>query len=345
MTTSSVIAEAAAHPTPSTTADFIAQANSLCDAQALLTALDLDLFTTLAAGPADLESLRTALGLHGRGMADWLDLLVHTGILEREQDHYRNSRVADTYLVRGRPGYTGDVLRRRMFPALFALTDSLRTGEPHGTDEFTDTVHRLDVVRQFANQMDFITDSLAGPLIDAYDDWGRHRTVLDVGGCRGGVLTRVLRAHPHLTGKVFDLPMMASLCAEQAAAHGLRERMSFHAGDFFADPLPGADVVITGHTLVNWPTERRGFLLRALFESVNPGGVLLVYDRMLTGARDETQRHNLRVSLSMLVMTRGGSGYPLDELRGHAAAAGFAAVTHQPLGEYDTLAVCHRAAD
>jgi hypothetical protein len=33
---------------------------------------------------------------------------------------------------------TGDVLRRRVFPALLGLTDSLRTGAPHGSDEFTD---------------------------------------------------------------------------------------------------------------------------------------------------------------------------------------------------------------
>ncbi|WP_243744597.1 acetylserotonin O-methyltransferase [Streptomyces hainanensis] len=345
MTSSSVIAEGAASATDTAgvPADFIGLTNSLCDAQALLTALELDLFGTLAAGPAHPDTLRATLGLHGRGLADWLDLLVHSGMLERHGDRYRNAPVADRYLVRGGAHYTGDVLRRRMFPALLALTESLRTGAPHGTDEFTDTVSRLDVVRQFADQMDFITDPLAGPLLAAYDDWGRHRSVLDVGGCRGGLLSRLLAAHPHLTGQVFDLPMMAPLAAEQAAAHGLRGRLTFHAGNFFTDPLPASDVVVMGHTLVNWPAERRAFLLRALHASVNPGGVLLVYDRMLTGALDEAERHNLRISLSMLVLTRGGSGYPLEELRSHATAAGFAGVTHQRLGAYDTLVVCRKA--
>ncbi len=320
--------------------------HTLCDAQALLAGLELGLFDALHAGPADPEAVRTKLGLHGRGVSDWLGLLAHNGLLTRDGERYVNSPAAEAYLVRGSASYVGDVVQRRVFPALSGLAESLRTGAPHGGDrfpDFTDAVDRPGLLRQFASQMDRLTDPLVPHLLTTYDGWRDHRLVLDVGGCRGTVLSHVLAAHPHLVGGVFDLPMMAPLFDEKAAERGLGERMVFHAGDFFADPLPAADIVIIGHALVDWRAEQRRSLVGKAFDSLNAGGVLLVYDRMLGRGEAAAESHNLKVSLSMLVLTRHGAAYHVDELRSHATAAGFASVTHRPLGPYDTLAVCRKA--
>jgi hypothetical protein len=326
-----------------TRSDFDVLTHSVFDGQALLAGLELGLFTMLHSGPADLATIRIALGLHGRGMSDWLNLLVGNGLLERDGDRYRNTPSADRYLVRGSPSDRGDLLRRRLFPAISGLTESLRTGTPHGGgEEFTKVVNDMEITREFVSQMDSLTDEFVPGLIEAYDGWRRHRSVLDVGGCRGSVVAHILTAHPHLEGHVFDLPMMAPLFHEKIAERGLAGRVTFHPGDFFADPLPSSDVVMIGHSLVDWDTDQRRFLVRKAFGSVNPGGVLLVYDRMLGRGPDEAENLNLKFSLSMLVLTTGGSGYTIDELREHATAAGFTSVTHQPLGNRDTLATCHK---
>ncbi|HEU5269491.1 MAG TPA: hypothetical protein VFU36_06150, partial [Jatrophihabitans sp.] len=75
-------------------------------------------------------------------------------------------------------------------------------------------------------------------------------------------------------------------------------------------------------------------------DAVSPGGALVVYDRML----DEDARHveNLVISLDMLLVTDGGSEYTAEELISHATAAGFTDISAQPLGDYDTLVVCHK---
>ncbi|MDT0308751.1 methyltransferase [Streptomyces sp. DSM 44917] len=317
---------------------------ALCDVQTLVSGLELGLFALLSEGPADEETIRRRLGLDGRGLAHWLGLLVSNGLLEREADRYRNGPAAEAHLVPGGPSYLGDVLRLRLFPALLGLTESLRTGAPSDSREFMDAVHRLEILRQFANRMDSMTGPLAGQLLSAYEGWGRHRFVLDVGGCRGGVLAHVLAAHPGLRGGVFDLPTMAPLFAERMAGAGLADRAAFHAGDFFADPLPRADLVMIGHVLVDWSAEQRAFLVRKAFESLEPGGALLVYDRMLGHPAADAERVNLRVSLSMLVLTRGGGSYVPGELRAHATAAGFSSVAFRAFGDSDTLAVCRKEA-
>jgi hypothetical protein len=73
---------------------------------------------------------------------------------------------------------------------------------------------------------------------------------------------------------------------------------------------------------------------------VSSGGALLVYDRMLN---DEfNQIENLVISLDMLLVTEGGSEYPVSELRTNAKGAGFVSITEAPLGDYDTLMICRK---
>src|SRR4051812_32408986 len=77
-------------------------------AKTLLSAVELGVFTTLAGGPLDLESLRERLGLHARGARDFLDALVALGMLGRREDgSYENSAETDTYLDRAKPTYIG----------------------------------------------------------------------------------------------------------------------------------------------------------------------------------------------------------------------------------------------
>src|SRR5919199_703736 len=78
--------------------------------KALLSAIELGLFTELAHGPADARGLTERLGLHPRSARDFFDALVALGMLEREGDLYRNTPEADSFLVRDRPSYIGGML-------------------------------------------------------------------------------------------------------------------------------------------------------------------------------------------------------------------------------------------
>nr|CAM34362.1 putative methyltransferase [Streptomyces tendae] len=329
-----------------TPAGILRLANAFGDAKAVLTAVELGLFTALSSrGPATREEIRAELGLHGRGLADWLDLLVALGLLARDGDRYRNASGADAYLVKGKQQYIGGFLERsnrNLYPAWGRLTEALRTGKPQAGGDFFTMIDNPVLLAQFADMMDALTRVLGPQLIEAYDGWGDYRSVLDLGGCRGNMAAQIVAAHPGLTGLVFDLPQLRPLFDEKMAEYGLTGKVTFHAGDFFADPLPCADIVMYGHALHDWDADQRGFLINKAFGSVNPGGVLLVYDRMLDN--DPSHVENLVISLDMLLVTEGGSEYTVDEVRAHAEAAGFASVTARPLGDYDTLVVCRKAA-
>jgi len=104
------------HPTP----DAIMQLGlAFWGSKALLSAIELDLFTTLAQGPLTGETLIAKLGLLARGTTDWLDALVSLGMLERTVDEYANTAATGLFLDRSKPSYLGGILEManaRLYP-------------------------------------------------------------------------------------------------------------------------------------------------------------------------------------------------------------------------------------
>lgn len=319
--------------------------NAFCEAQALLTAVELDLFSALHAGPATADELRRRLGLHGRGLRELLDLLVLLVLLECDDGRYRNAPAADRHLVADRPDYVGGFLRgakTNLYPLWNGLTDTLRTGRPQSAgDTFAAMLDDPPALRRYARMMDGVLQPLLPGLLAALD-WSAHGSVLDVGGCQGTLVGQLVTAHPGLTGHVFDLPQMRPVFDGHMAALDVADRVRFHAGDFFRDPLPDADVVVFGHVLHNWEHRQREQLMGAAFRAVRPGGVLLVHDRMLD---DKNPRVDALVaSLIMALVTEEGSEYPIAELVTLARSVGFASVSHQPLDDNETVVLCHKPA-
>lgn len=337
--------ESIVHDTDSA-AGIIRLGNAFCDAQALLTAARLDLFTVLAEhGPAGLERVRELLGLHGRGLRDFLQLLVALGLLEHTDGRYRNAPNAAQYLVgEQQPSVAGFLrgLGSNLYPVWGGLTETLRTGAPRSTGErFEDMLNDPVALLHYARMMDGLIQ-VVGPLLLKAVEFHQAQIVLDVGGCRGNLLAQLLTAHPHLHGIVFDLPQMRPLFESYTAEHGVADRASFHAGDFFADPLPAADVIVLGHVLHNWRPQAREHLVRAAFQALRPGGTLLVHDRMLDDNLSNVD--NLLASLMMALVTEEGAEYSIAELREFAGAAGFDSVRHQQLDDNETLVICQKPA-
>ena len=53
-----------------------------------------------------------------------------------------------------------------------------------------------------------------------------------------------------MTGGGFDLPPIEPIFGAYVARHGLGRSPQLPGGNFFADPLPSADVLVMGHILM-----------------------------------------------------------------------------------------------
>jgi hypothetical protein len=298
-------------------------------AKVLLSAVELDLFTVLANGARDLESLRATIGISERGARDFFDALVALGLIERDASgHYRNTAESEFYLDRRKSTYIGGelaYLNARAYPHWHLLTTALKTSKPQseaGDADYFPTLHADQAkLELFAGGMTAGATS-AGQAIAARFPWHQYRTLVDVGAAQGSLLVQVAKAHSHLAGGGFDLPTMQPLFDRHVQEHGLDHRLQFHAGDFLQDPLPSADVLVFGRVLHNWDLVTKKRLVGKAYDALPTGGAIIVFERLI----DDERRRNasgLLASLHMLIMTEGGFDFSAADCTGWMRDAGF----------------------
>jgi hypothetical protein len=325
-------------PTP----DAILQlTRAYAGSKALVSGVELGLFTTLADGPLTGEVLRAKLGLQPRGSTDWLDALVSLGMLERDGDLYANTAATDLYLDRAKPTYVGGMVIGMAADTSHwdSLTAALRTGRPQieGDQDYLDQYHDPALLAEFMHSMTGLSMSAAQAIAEKFP-WSRYRTVIDVGAAEGCVPVQLALRHPQLTGGGFDLPMVRPAFEAHVDAHRLADRLRFYPGDFFADPLPSADVLVMGHVLHNWSLEQKLELLTKAYRALPDGGALIVYESLI----DDDRRANtfgLLLSVAMLLVTHDGFGYTGAQCQSWMSGIGFRDSYVQPLVGADSMVV------
>ena len=312
----------------------------------LLSAVELGLFTELAKGSMTAEAVGERLNLHPRALRDFLDALVSLRVLERDSAGlYGNTPESDMFLDRAKPSYIGGMLEManaRLYPFWGSLTEGLKTGRPQnearsGGNFFEALYADPARLENFLSAMTGLSLGAARAIAEKFP-WSDYRTFIDIGGAQGGVPVQVALAHTHLTGGVFDLPGVGPVFEEYVARHGLSDRLRFHAGDFFNDKLPTADVLVMGHILHDWNLEEKRMLLKKAYDALPEGGALIVFEALI----DDDRRENtfgLLMSLNMLIETPGGFDYTGADCSQWMREAGFRQTRVEHLAGPDSMVV------
>ncbi|WGS19516.1 MULTISPECIES: methyltransferase [unclassified Bradyrhizobium] len=318
-------------------------------ARVLLSAVELDLFSTLAVAPLDAAGLASRLGIAPRGARDFFDTLVALHLLTRDAEgRYHNAPDCDRYLDRAKSTYLGgsfEQYSRREYDMWGALTEALKTGKPkaeiHGQDHFKSLYDDAAGSETFVNAM------TAGSLVAAQAiaerfPWRDYTTLCDIGTSQGCLPAQVARAHPHLSAIGFDLPPLRQAFESYVRDAGLDKRLRFVAGDFFRDRLPAADVIVFGRILHNWDLATKTMLLQKAYDALPPGGAALVYDLLIDDDRF-AEVSALLSSLNMLLWTATGFGYSGADCVGWMRKLGFVRIRVEKLPGGHSMIVGHRA--
>lgn len=319
----------------------------------LLSAVELGLFTHLAKGPLTAAEIREALGLSERAVPDFPDALVSLKLLEREgagpDARYANTAEGALFLDRASPAYIGGLLEMasaRLFRFWADLTEGLRTGKPqneikHSSEPLFASLYADPAsLEQFLNAM---AGASAGNFkaLAARFDFSRYRTLCDVGGATGLLACTVAAAHPGIACTSFDLPPVAPIAAERIAEAGLSDRVTVASGDFFAGPLPRAEVITMGMILHDWNLEQKKLLIGKAYEALPEGGAFIVVEALIDDARRENS-FGLLMSLNMLMETGDGFDYSGADFAGWCREAGFKRVEVIPLAGPSSAAVAYK---
>jgi hypothetical protein len=299
----------AAPPTPE---KILSLGLAFWGSKTLLSAVELGLFTLLAQGPLDGQSLRERLAIHSRSAQDFFDAMVALGMLERKDGRYRNTPETDFFLDRAKPSYVGGILEMsnaRLYPFWGGLTEALRSGQPQSEvksgGNFYETLYQdPERLRGFLEAMTGLSIG-AGIAIAAKFPWKRYGTFADIGTAQGAIPVQIALRHKHLIAVGLDLPIVRPFFENYVAAAGLVPRLRFEAGNFLSDPLPKVDVLIMGHILHGEGLDTKRALITKAYETLPRGGAFLIFEELID---DERQKNvfALLMSLNILIETREG---------------------------------------
>ncbi len=319
----------------------------------LLSAVELELFTQLGTRELSGGEIGGRLELHPSHSYDFLDALVALGFLERDgigtEARYSNTLQTAAFLDKRSPMYIGGILEManaRLYHHWGSLTEGLRTGTPQsevrhtGTPFFEGLYSDETRLEQFMLAMRGVQMGNFLALAENFD-FSNYQTLCDVGGATGQLSIVLATRHPHLRCTSFDLPVVEPIAKRTIDAAGLSDRVATATGDFFADPLPNADVITMGNILHDWNLERKLQLIRAAYEALPARGAFIAIENVI----DDERRQNafgLLMSLNMLIELGDGFEYTGADFGAWCREVGFREVEVMPLAGPASAAIAYK---
>jgi cyclopropane fatty-acyl-phospholipid synthase-like methyltransferase len=201
---------------------------------------------------------------------------------------------------------------------------SVKTGEIafdnfFGADVWKYFQQNPDDAAVFNNSMSNMTAAVNEAITSLYD-FSQFRTLVDVGGGHGGLITAILNKNPQLKGVLFDAPEVIEGARPKIEAAGLADRLEAVAGDFFKAVPAGGDAYIMKWIIHDWDDEKSNTILRNCRSQMPANGKLILVDCVVP--ETDEPHFSKFIDLNMLVMT-GGKERTEKEFAELLAAAAF----------------------
>jgi ubiquinone/menaquinone biosynthesis C-methylase UbiE len=311
--------------------EIISLASAFYGSSILFSALDLDVFTHIAASEEPtVENLAARLSISPRGLRLLLDGAVAIGLLTKTNDQYALTSATQATLVRGAPH---DLTRaitynRDVYPAWGKLTEFVRTGLPVEAPE----VHLGDDperTRRFALSMHGRAMGIGKAVVPALN-LPKGAKVLDLAGGPGTYALLMAQSDPTLTCDTYDLPAISAVAKEITAP--CADRITCHAGDYHVDRYPENiyDVVTLFGCLHQESPEAIVDILTRAKRALKPGGSIYVLD-LMTGPDHTTPPFAALFAVNMALTTTNGWVFSTDELKRWMTSVGLSNFSCSPI--------------
>lgn len=306
-------------------------------AHAVGAAVRLQIFEAIGDGEATVEEIASRVSAHPHSTRRLLRALVGLELaVETAPDTYRllpggyflNSQHQGSLSSLAKTFTDGAMVR-----AFEDLTESVRTGEPSfekffGKGYFDYLSEHPEKSEDFNAGMHESSLATANLVADHFN-FGEFRTVVDVGGGDGTLLSHVLRRHSGIRGILFDSASGVAQAEGVLGQAGLSDRSDVVAGDFFA-AVPQGDLFIVKGVLHNWSDSKCVSILQNIRKSISKEGKILIIEGVLPQKVQTEMVGSYLNDLNMLV-NYGGMERTTDDFADLLQQSGFEAPTIDPL--------------
>ena len=280
-------------------------------AQAVQVAAELRIADALSEGPLPLDDLAGRVGADPDALRRLMRALISRGVFRQRRDG-RYDLTALANALRSDAQFSmyqwarvvGSPQHREHWSLLL---ESVKTGKAalpmvRGKDAFEWLKQEPELAEVLHDSMTTLTDLAAAAVVAAYD-FGRYRTIVDVGGGQGGLLSTILAATPNARGVVYDLPEVVSAAPALLRQRGVDDRVRVEAGSFFDSVPTGGDAYVLKSVVHDWPDEEALAILRSVRAATTTDATVLLVELVLPEhKRDFTGKW---VDLEMLIVANG----------------------------------------
>jgi hypothetical protein len=312
--------------------------------EALKGAIELDVFTYIAAGADTAATIAEQANASERGIRILCDYLTIQGFLGKEGDRYTCPPTAAVFLDRRSPAYIGSIANFLATDRIIKSYRNLAGAVRRGGTVATSTVSPNDPVWvEFARSMAPFLGMVAGVLAPMVATPGQAQKVLDVAAGHGLFGLRVAQANSSATVYGTDWADVLKVALENASAFGVADRYHIIPGNVFDVDLGGGyDLVLVPNFLHHFDRTVNTGLLVKLRRAMKPGSTIAIVEFVPNEDR-VSPPIAASFSLQMLGATEGGEAYTFRDLDAMLAQAGFSDRRAQPLEPTPQTLVTARA--
>lgn len=253
----------------------------------LFAAIELNIFSELEENLSPSE-VAAKLNLHPENTKHLLDALTGMALLEKEKGHYRNTRLASKYLVKGLTSFIGDHLRGDSRNSGFEDIDLVKLTQegPPGTEGtkkgFEFFLQSRDWTEMLKAQQRGGRAQEIADLVSVLPEFSSFKKMLDLGGGPGLIGLEIVSRHPDLQGVIFDTDVMGQTARESIKELHLENRAAVMTGDFLQDSIGEGYDLILAIGVMNFAKSDLDAVVRKIYTALNPKGIFICISEGLT---------------------------------------------------------------
>ena len=304
-----------------------------------LVAHELRLFSLLALQPQSLAEICETLQIKRRAAEALVLMNVSLGLLHIDNGAYTLTQLAKDYLLENSPTYIGGFLDLHIANIQVFSFDSIKQAVLTNTSQvysskkiFQAHDEQVTLARTFTKAMH--DHSMPAALAwSQLIDLSKYRRLLDIGGGSGAHSIGAALKWANLQAVILDMAIVCDIAQEFVAQYDLQNRITTQSSDMWNDPFPPADLHFYGDIYHDWPTEKGRFLTHKSFESLEPGGRIIIHEMLYDNEQKLGAPAVAAYNMMMLVWTEGQQ-YSGTELSRMLNEAGFVDIKVLPTCGY-----------
>jgi hypothetical protein len=242
----------------------------------LLTGIELKVFDVLSENKLA-KDVAEAINTHPRNTKLFLDGLAAIDLLQKKGGLYRNSPLAQAFLVEDSPTYVG-----RLFTFMKAddqvlqnLSKLVKEGPPPPPEKppFSEEALAEGIVMMAEVERAGYAQK-ATKIVLELPEFLAFRKMLDLGGGPGLIGMSIVDAHPSMTGVIFDLPPVVQKTKDYIKECRMEDRMEILGGDLNSSSIGEGYDLVWASGVFQFAADIDS-VVKKIYDALNPNGVLV----------------------------------------------------------------------